>query len=95
MWGTWYEREEEFFRACASRVAALSWTDVRRIGGERIAVLERLASRALSRLNRIDIPEPLRHVGLPGSVFHIVLPTTAGPSSTQAASTCNTSTTSS
>lgn len=71
VWGTWYQREEEFFRACAGRVAALSWTEVRRIGGERIAVLERLAGRALSRLNRIDIPEPLRHVGLPGSLFQV------------------------
>ena len=71
VWGTWYEREEDFFRACADRVGALSWADVRRIGGERVVVLERLASRALTRLNRFDIPDRLRHVGLPGSAFQI------------------------
>jgi hypothetical protein len=28
VWGSWYGREEAFFRTCAERVAALSWTDV-------------------------------------------------------------------
>jgi hypothetical protein len=71
IWGSWYEREEEFFRACAERVAALSWDDVRGIGGEKIAVLERLAGQALSKLNRFDIPSRLVHKGLPGSAFLI------------------------
>lgn len=71
LWGAWHEREEDFMRACAERVVTLVWTDVRRIGGERVAVLERLAGRALARLTRVDIPDRLRHVGLPGAMFQI------------------------
>src|SRR6185503_250579 len=71
VWGTWYQRETEFFRACADRVGVLSWTDVSRLGGSRIAVLERAANRALSRLKQFDIPDRLRHVGLPGSIFQV------------------------
>ena len=71
LWGDWYGQEEEFFRACAQRVARLGWADVRRIGGERIDVLERLTGRALSRLARSDIPARLRHSGMPGPLFQI------------------------
>ncbi|MDP2316415.1 MAG: hypothetical protein Q8P41_26190 [Pseudomonadota bacterium] len=55
IWGPWVGREEAFYRACAARVAPLSWADVRTIGGDALtaAIAELEAARA-----RLDAPLP-------------------------------------
>ena len=71
VWGRWFGREEDFFRACAERVAALDWPDVRAVAGPRLEVLERLASRALGKLRPSSVPDRLRHAGTAGARFLI------------------------
>ncbi len=55
IWGPWVGREEAFYRACAERVAPLTWADVRTIGGDALtaAIAEVEAARA-----RLDAPLP-------------------------------------
>lgn len=40
LWGPWDGREEEFYRACAARVAPLDWRGVLALGGRPLAALE-------------------------------------------------------
>lgn len=63
-WGDLKGREEEFYRSCARKVDALTWKDVRRIGGSELEILERLLLAAWKDLRSTDLPDRLR----PGSV---------------------------
>ncbi|MDP2305467.1 MAG: hypothetical protein Q8P18_05525 [Pseudomonadota bacterium] len=73
IWGPWMGREEAFYRACAERVAPLSWADVRTIGGDALtaAIAEVQAARA-----RLDAPLPT--VLCAGNVDRITLGAEAG-----------------
>jgi len=59
-WQTWEGREEEFYRACAERVAALRWADVTAIGGPEITILARVARNAHDRLLAETVPGRLK-----------------------------------
>jgi Fe-S-cluster containining protein len=63
-WGSLKGREEEFYRRCARKVDALTWKDVRRIGGSELELLERLLLGAWKDLRSTAVPDRLR----PGSV---------------------------
>jgi Fe-S-cluster containining protein len=63
-WGALKGREEEFYRGCARRVDALTWKDVRRIGGSELEILERLLLSAWKDLLSKALPDRLR----PGSI---------------------------
>ena len=58
-WGTWAGREQEFYAECAKLVAPLSWADVERLGGTRVALLARLAREAFARHDWLELPERL------------------------------------
>ncbi|HZE98498.1 MAG TPA: hypothetical protein VE981_15810 [Planctomycetota bacterium] len=69
-WGTWKGREEDFYRDCARKVDRLRWSDVRRIGGVELTLLERLLLESWRKLRSDAIPEALRA----GSVQVVPLP---------------------
>lgn len=50
VWGEWYGREHEFYRACARKVSKLSWAKVMKIGGPEVALAAHLARHAYDRL---------------------------------------------
>lgn len=60
MWGRWHGREEAYYTACAGKVEALSWADVRAIGGADLAVLEGVVRRAHGRVLSNDVPVRLK-----------------------------------
>ncbi len=60
VWGELKGREEEFYRACARKVDALTWKDVHRIGGSEIEVLEKLLLASWKQLRSDEIPGRLR-----------------------------------
>lgn len=61
LWGCWVGREEEYYRACAEKVAALSWPEVLVKGGSEVAVWARVVEQRFARLRRRELP---RHVAL-------------------------------
>jgi hypothetical protein len=76
LWGGWHGRVEEFYQSCARLVDALSWNEVRAIGGTELSVLTRLLLDAYSKLISDEIPERLkvgtvRIVGMTRDACHI------------------------
>ncbi len=59
VWGSWYGREEEFFQACAERVAALTWDEVLRIVQPMGCGLARMVEEAHASLMSDAVPDPL------------------------------------
>lgn len=57
MWGAWYGRERELYARCSRLVASLSWADVARIGGPRVALGAEQARSAHARLLEDGAPE--------------------------------------
>jgi hypothetical protein len=55
-WGPWKGREAEFYRACAARVDALPWDDIRRIGGASVEALCALAAEGFRKLLEVELP---------------------------------------
>lgn len=64
LWGPWWGREAELYRACARRVETLSWDDVIAIGGVELVLAARLLSDAARGLADTSLPLSLR----PGAV---------------------------
>lgn len=60
VWGDWLGREEEFFRECARRVEALSWSEVVAACHPAVPALARLTHNAYDRLVSSEIPDRLR-----------------------------------
>ena len=56
LWGTWYQREVEFYKEAARRVGELAWADVKRIGGPELAAIEVVVRRAYAELVSTDLP---------------------------------------
>ncbi|MES2642353.1 MAG: hypothetical protein V4850_22915 [Myxococcota bacterium] len=77
IWGPWVGREEEFYRACAARVAPLTWADVRAIGGDALSIGIAEVQAAHARL-----AAPLPAVLCAGTVERITLG--ASPAQTRA-----------
>lgn len=61
LWGVWWERESEYFQACAAKVAPLRWVDVLRIGGPRI---QAAAVDVVDWFGKIGDPEVVEFVKL-------------------------------
>lgn len=59
VWGEWYGREADFYRACAEKVASLGWRDVLRIGGAELRLLAHMTRLAYARLMDTELPETL------------------------------------
>lgn len=55
-WGPWRGREPDFYRACAARVDALGWEDVRRIGGASVEALAALVVERFRALLDVRLP---------------------------------------
>ena len=62
LWGLWYGREREFFKACAASVNGLSWSDVAQICGPKVQLLARLTQEYYYALSRTD-PDPALRCG--------------------------------
>lgn len=60
LWGTWFGRERELYRAAAAMVAPLSWDDVVARCGTEVAAQARLTRDAHARLTSAELPEGLR-----------------------------------
>jgi hypothetical protein len=60
LWGNWHGRVEEFYQHCAHLVDALSWNEVRAIGGVEVNILVRLLLDAYGKLMSDEIPERLK-----------------------------------
>lgn len=60
LWGAWTGREEEFYRACAKRVEALTWPDVLAVGGPELQLFARLTREAYDELNSERLPAALK-----------------------------------
>jgi hypothetical protein len=58
-WGRWFGREDEFYRACASRVAAMSWSDVAAICGATVHAKATLARDDYRRTQDARLPARL------------------------------------
>jgi hypothetical protein len=59
MWGAWYGREAELYRACAQHVSALSWEDVCTIGGPVARARRTVLLRAYDALTSRELPPRL------------------------------------
>jgi hypothetical protein len=62
LWGRWAGKEKEFYIACAELVSQLSWPDVTRICGPRVAMLARLTQSIQADLAKTE-PEPALRCG--------------------------------
>jgi hypothetical protein len=60
IWGNWYGREPEFYRACGELIAPLCWSKVQTICGTKVQVQARLAQQAYGLSLVDEIPERLR-----------------------------------
>lgn len=60
LWGQWYGREQEFYRACAALVMPLSWADVLAICGPETQLRARLTQQAFRQMTATEIPARLR-----------------------------------
>jgi len=59
-WGEWAGREEEFYRACAAKVAPLAWRDVAEICGPDVGLFARVALDAWQATQAHEVPARLR-----------------------------------
>jgi hypothetical protein len=59
MWGRWYGREAAFYRECAARVEALSWTEVCAIGGPIAQARREILLRSYNALVWPQVPPRL------------------------------------
>ena len=60
LWGEWMGREEEFYRACAERVEALTWPDVLALGGPELQLCAQLTREAYDEINSEQLPAALK-----------------------------------
>jgi len=60
IWGNWYGREQEFYRACSELVRPLSWSDVLNICGPKTQARARMVQQMYRRLTSSEIPARLR-----------------------------------
>jgi hypothetical protein len=56
IWGAWAGRETEFYRACALRVAELSWDETLEVCGPRVRALAGLCRKAFAELEDDALP---------------------------------------
>jgi hypothetical protein len=49
IWGSWYGKEEAFYRACAARVADLDWQDIKAKASVHFGILEARVREAFAR----------------------------------------------
>ncbi len=59
-WGTWTEREMDFFKESYRRVAPLQWSEVCAICGPDVRMFGQLTREAYSRVVSDDLPPVLR-----------------------------------
>lgn len=59
LWGRWAGRESDWFRASATLVGGLVWTDVLRIGGADVRLFARLVREAHVALGKTALPRRL------------------------------------
>jgi hypothetical protein len=79
LWGDWYGREREFYRACAELVAPLKWLDALAICGPETRARARSAQKAYQVMTSEEIPERLRMgaftiVGANGDFYRLYHP---------------------
>jgi hypothetical protein len=60
LWGNWYGREQEFYRACAELVRALTWPEVLAVGSPETQIRARLTQQTYRRLISDEVPQRLR-----------------------------------
>ncbi|HEX6730358.1 MAG TPA: hypothetical protein VF074_10125, partial [Pyrinomonadaceae bacterium] len=60
VWGNWYGRERDFYRACAGLVAPLTWHEILDACGPEVHLRARLVQTAYRKLIASDIPTRLR-----------------------------------
>ena len=60
LWGGWFGREADFYRACADRVAALSWAQVEALGGTELSLLADQAREAARAHADLGLPDALQ-----------------------------------
>ena len=60
LWGERTGREEEFYRACAERVGALTWADVLALGGPELQLYARLTRAAYDEHRSEQLPVALK-----------------------------------
>lgn len=76
LWGNWVGREDELYRACAERVAGLSWRDALALAGAEAAVAAKLARDKHAALLSTTLPArvvvaPFRILALTGDSCQI------------------------
>ena len=59
MWGSWCEREGEFFQRCAELVSPMSWTEVAAVCGSEVRMQVRLVQESYNRLTSENVPNVL------------------------------------
>jgi hypothetical protein len=62
-WGTWMDRQREFFLEAARIIGRLRWKEILAIGGSEVTLRAKLVGVAFQRLGSARIPDQLR----PGS----------------------------
>lgn len=60
LWGNWYGREPEFYRACAELVRPLTWPEVLAVCSPETQIRARLTQQTYRRLLSAEIPTHLR-----------------------------------
>jgi hypothetical protein len=60
-WGSWLGREMEYYQECAKLVSALTWTEVRQLGGASVLALVAAAKHSYAALIEPRIPDRLRY----------------------------------
>ncbi len=60
LWGRWYGKEAEFYRACAEKVNPLRWKDLVEISGPDVRIAAQLARKAYADLTNQELPRVLR-----------------------------------
>ncbi len=84
LWGAWAGREREFYQRAAELAAALSWSDIERLGGVELALQASLLRSAHGQLRDPAPPARLRvgslniAAGVPHDADNVVLGTYSG-----------------
>lgn len=60
VWANWYGRERDFYRACATLVASLTWREVLKVCGPDVQLRARLTQKTYLQLISNEIPTRLR-----------------------------------
>ena len=60
LWGSWYDKKQEFFLQCAEIVLPLQWADIEKICGPELQIYAKAVHKAYADMEHHDLPQKLK-----------------------------------